>query len=120
MRQLDLIRRLIELNSFSEPEIQEHRAELPDNKLTANPNLKKRTPRYFPPEYNMRILAQADACRHGELGKLLRREKLFSSQLTAWRKERDAGGTLDKPGPGPLLPALRSKCVKLNFYKSSI
>lgn len=76
-------------------------SELPDNQVTPNPDLEKRTRRSFSPEYKRRILAQADACRHGELGELLRREKLFSSQLTAWRKERDAGGTLDKSTPGP-------------------
>lgn len=76
-------------------------SELPDNQVTPNPNLEKRTRRYFSPEYKQRILAQAGACRHGELGELLRREKLFSSQLTSWRKERDAGGGLDKSAPGP-------------------
>jgi len=71
MYQPELIHRLIELNSFSEPEIQEHRdtqtdlrAELPDNQIT--PNLNKRTRRYFPPEYKLRTLAEANACRHGE------------------------------------------------------
>lgn len=72
-------------------------SELPDNQVTPNPNLEKRTRRSFSPEYKQRILAQADACRHGELGELLRREKLFSGQLTAWRKERDAGG-MNRPG----------------------
>jgi len=39
--------------------------------------------------FKQRILAEAGACRHGELGELLRREKLYGSQLTAWREERE-------------------------------
>jgi hypothetical protein len=32
------------------------------------------------------MMAQADACKHGELGALLRREKLYSNRLSAWRR----------------------------------
>ena len=40
----------------------------------------------------MRIVEKADACsQSGELGRLLRREGLYSSQLAAWRKQREAG-----------------------------
>ena len=54
-------------------------------------------------EYKLRILAEADACRHGELGELLRREKLYSSQLTTWRQELAENGVekLHKTAPGP-------------------
>jgi len=46
--------------------------------------------RRFTADYKQRILAQADACTQpGELGQLLRREGLYSSHLTAWRKQRD-------------------------------
>ena len=50
-----------------------------------------------------RILAEADACQHGELGQLLRREKLYNSQLTTWRKELAESGVekLHKTAPGP-------------------
>jgi transposase len=48
--------------------------------------------RRFSAEYKLRILRQADACtRPGEIGTLLRREGLYTSHLTAWRKQRDAG-----------------------------
>lgn len=40
-------------------------------------------------EYKRRILKAADACARGELGALLRREGLYSSLLSAWRRERD-------------------------------
>lgn len=39
-----------------------------------------------------RILKRADACTEpGSLGGLLRQEGLYSSSLTAWRRQRDAG-----------------------------
>lgn len=48
--------------------------------------------RRFTAEYKLRILAQADACtKAGEIGALLRREALYSSHLTEWRKQRDKG-----------------------------
>src|SRR3954451_3264240 len=48
--------------------------------------------RRFTAEYKLRILRQAEACtRAGEIGALLRREGLYTSHLTAWRKQRDAG-----------------------------
>jgi hypothetical protein len=49
--------------------------------VTPEPALEKRTRRQFTPEYKLRILAEADACQHGELGAILRREKLYSNQL---------------------------------------
>ncbi len=48
--------------------------------------------RRFTAKYKAEILAQADACtRPGEVGELLRREGLYTSHLTYWRKQRDAG-----------------------------
>jgi transposase-like protein len=48
--------------------------------------------RRFSAEYKLRILRDAEACtRPGEIGALLRREGLYTSHLTAWRKQRDAG-----------------------------
>lgn len=46
---------------------------------------------------------QADACQHGELGALLRREKLYSNQLQQWRREQAEHGLdgLQKSAPGP-------------------
>jgi len=84
MCQPESIHRLIELNSISEPAIQEQNNAqtaiyLPENQVTLNPNLQKRTRRQFTTEYKLKILAEPDACQHGEVGKLLRREKLFIS-----------------------------------------
>jgi transposase len=48
--------------------------------------------RRFTAEYKLRILREAEACtRPGEIGVLLRREGLYTSHLTAWRKQRDVG-----------------------------
>jgi transposase-like protein len=48
--------------------------------------------RSFTAEYKARILAEADACtRPGEVGELVRREGLYTSHLTYWRKQRKDG-----------------------------
>jgi transposase len=48
--------------------------------------------RGFTAEYKLRVLAEADRCtKPGEVGALLRREGLYSSLLSAWRRQRDAG-----------------------------
>ena len=51
-----------------------------------------------------RILAAADRCSEpGEIGALLRREGIYSSQLATWRKQRAADGVsgLDSRKRGP-------------------
>jgi len=47
--------------------------------------------RRFSAEYKLRILQAAERCAAGEVGALLRREGLYSSHLTTWRKQREAG-----------------------------
>jgi transposase-like protein len=62
-----------------------------------DPEVKVRSRRRrFSAEYKRRILAEADRCPYGELGALLRREGLYSSNLTTWRRERDAGTLVEK------------------------
>lgn len=54
--------------------------------------LEKPVRRRFTLEYKTRILAEADACTEtGQLGELLRREGLYSSHLSCWRRQRDEG-----------------------------
>ncbi len=74
-----------------------------DTQITPDPALEKRTRRKFSAEYKLRIIAEADACKYGELGALLRREKLYSSQITDWRREFAQSGVsgLSKSAPGP-------------------
>jgi transposase-like protein len=46
--------------------------------------------RRFTTDYKRRILEEADSCSQpGQIGALLRREGLYSSILSAWRRERD-------------------------------
>jgi transposase-like protein len=53
----------------------------------------KATRRRFTAEYKARIVREADACTEpGQIGALLRREGLYSSHLTEWRRLRDEGG----------------------------
>jgi transposase len=48
--------------------------------------------RSFTAKYKLEILAKADACTApGEIGELLRREGLYTSHLTYWRKQRRDG-----------------------------
>ena len=57
--------------------------------------------RGFTTEYKLSILREADACKQpGEIGALLRREGLYSSHLTLWRKQR-AQGILGSKRRGP-------------------
>lgn len=43
--------------------------------------------RRFTAEYKLRIVREAESCGPGELGALLRREGLYSSNLTCWRRQ---------------------------------
>lgn len=48
--------------------------------------------RKFTAKYKLEILTKADACtKPGEIGELLRREALYTSHLTYWRKQRRDG-----------------------------
>jgi transposase-like protein len=48
--------------------------------------------RRFTVEYKLNILEQADACRDERgIGALLRKEGLYSSHLTTWRRQRERG-----------------------------
>ena len=61
----------------------------------AHPNpevVAKAKRRRFTAAYKQRILLEADAAKAtGTLGAMLRRERLYSSLLVNWRRERDAG-----------------------------
>src|SRR3954453_16841356 len=60
---------------------------LPDPELVDRPKRRR-----FTAKYKLEILERAEACtRPGEIGELLRREGLYTSHLTAWRRQRKAG-----------------------------
>jgi transposase len=57
-----------------------------------DPELKQAKRRHFSAEYKLKVLKEADACKKpGELGALMRREGLYSSHLSSWRRQRDEG-----------------------------
>jgi transposase len=61
--------------------------DIPDPEVV--PKAKRRK---FTAEYKRRILEEADNCTEaGQIGALLRREGLYSSHLTTWRRQRDRG-----------------------------
>jgi transposase-like protein len=48
--------------------------------------------RRFTAEYKVRVLREADHCKQpGEIGALLRREGLYWSSLSTWRRQRESG-----------------------------
>ena len=91
----------------------------PDPKAHPDPEvviLAKR--RRFTAEYKHRIVAEADQAKgSGQIGALLRREGLYSSTLTAWRRERDAvvrqGLTPHKRGPKSKRDPVQEQVQKL-------
>jgi len=85
------------------------RASAPDPEVPA-----KVERRRFTVEYRVRIVKQADACKKpGEVGALLRREGLYSSLLTNWRRQREQGalqGLRERrrgPKPQPVDPRVK-------------
>jgi transposase-like protein len=64
----------------------------PRDSGVANPEVRdKAVRRRFTATYKRRILQEADQCGSGGVAALLRREGLYSSQLTTWRKLRSTG-----------------------------
>ena len=65
--------------------------------------------RRFSAAYKLAILREVDACTEpGQIGALLRRERLYSSHLVDWRRQRDTGALealARTRGPKPADPA---------------
>lgn len=56
--------------------------------------------RRFTPAYKLRIIEEAQQCtKPGQLGALLRREGLYASNLTLWRRQMQEGLVPKKRGP---------------------
>lgn len=77
-----------------------------NNEVVASPKHDRRQRRDFTDEYKERILRELDACsERGQVGALLRREGLYSSQISDWRKQLEQGGReglqAKRPGPKP-------------------
>jgi transposase-like protein len=55
--------------------------------------------RTFTAKYKLEVLAAYDAAPDGEKGAVLRREGLYSSHITEWRKARDVGALAGLAAP---------------------
>lgn len=76
----------------------------PDPEVPAD-RPKRRT---FTAEYKKRILSEHDACSQpGEIGALLRREGLYSSLISEWKRQRDEGAN------AALAPRKRGRKAKI-------
>ncbi len=54
--------------------------------------MEKKPRRRFTAAYKLRILREYESCRQpGEIGALLRREGLYHSNISTWRRQRDQG-----------------------------
>jgi len=75
----------------------------PDPELVERPKRRR-----FTAKYKLEILEKAEACtRPGEIGELLRHEGLYTSHLTAWRKQRKNGALKELGKPRGRKPADR-------------
>lgn len=93
--------------------------------VVASPEHDRRQRRRFSAEDKQRILNEADACtKRGQLGELLRREGLYSSQLASWRAQRaqqGAGGLAPKkPGRKPTKDAKDRRIAQLEREKARL
>ena len=75
--------------------------EMPNTEVVAKAKRKQ-----FTVAEKQRILREVDACQgSGEIGAMLRREGIYSSYLTTWRRQRDSGDlqgmSSQKRGPKP-------------------
>jgi transposase-like protein len=71
-----------------------HHAGAMDNTTPPDPEVPERSPgrRRFSAKYKARIIAEYDALKDkAARGALLRREGIYSSNITTWRNQRDKG-----------------------------
>ena len=74
----------------------------------------KASRRKFTADYKLRILREAESCQHaGQRGALLRREGLYSSHLTTWRRQAERG-TLHALSPRRRGPKARTPNPLMN------
>ena len=70
-------------------------------KVVSDPEVPEKTARRkFTAAYKLRILKETESCNEqGQIGALLRREGLYSSSLTSWRRQVNQGLIPKKRGP---------------------
>ncbi len=70
-----------------------------DLRAPKGPRAERAVRRGFAPDYKLAILAEYDRCSEpGEKGALLRREGLYSSIITDWRRQHREGSLVVTPG----------------------
>ena len=80
-----------------------HRGHFPDPEVP-----EKAIRRKFTAKHKLRILQEVDRCTtQGQIGALLRREGLYSSNLTTWRRQREQG-TLEALSPKHRSPKVKN------------
>jgi transposase len=93
---------------------------IPDPEVRVDQPKKRR---YLTDQYKLRILDEAAACKpdSDELGALLRREGLYSSHLSAWRRDRKQGKlsstTQTKRGPKRSVSEVEEENEKLRLER---
>ena len=91
--------------------------EMPKTEVVAKAKRKR-----FTAEEKLRLLREVDACQgSGEIGALLRREGIYSSYLSTWRKQRELG-QLDglsphKRGPKPNPEAIELAKLRRDYER---
>ena len=81
--------------------MEEKNAVMTHPKAVPDPEVPEKTVRRkFTAAYKLRILKEAERCtKPGQVGALLRREGLYSSSLTSWRRQAARGLVPKKRGP---------------------
>ena len=78
--------------------------------------------RTFTAQYKQEVLAAYDAAASGEKGAILRREGLYSSLITEWRRARDAGALagLRQPQGRPAADPRDAEIARLRKEKAKL
>ncbi len=95
-------------------------ASIPDPEVSAHPKRRR-----FSADYKARIVEEAQACTEsGAIGALLRREGLYSSQLSEWRKLYRTGALKalrdDKRGRKPTKHPLEDEVARLRKHNERL
>lgn len=94
IEEMEGVRRTTGISSIAEPPSTRGLRMVSDPEVSEKP-----VRRRFTAEYKRRILREALFCKeHGQLGALLRREGLYSSNLTTWQRQAERG-TLEALSP---------------------
>ena len=78
--------------------------------------------RTFTAKYKLEVLSAYDAAPEGEKGAVLRREGLYSSHITQWRKAREGGALagLTQPRGRPRRDAQQERITRLEREKRQL